>query len=141
MRIAREKGEAYPGGYKALMRDKWAEYYSKPENKKKAISRVKRSVDSRKVMLDSLKSSRGCLRCGESDASCLDFHHAADKSFNISRRNASNARLDAEISKCVVLCANCHRKLHAERWTLLDYATKIESDYPEAYALLVAAGA
>lgn len=135
-RLARERGESYPGGYSAMLRDKWAEYYSKPENKKKVVSRVKSRADSRKAALDSAKSSRGCLRCGESDASCLDFHHVADKSFSISRRNSSDASLSAEISKCVVLCSNCHRKLHAELWSLLDFSAKIESDYPEAFDML-----
>ena len=84
-----------------------------------------------------IKSSRGCLRCGESDSYALDFHHVKDKVADIRNGSAINrATLLSEISKCVVLCSNCHRKLHAELWSLLDFSAKIESDYPEAYALI-----
>src|SRR3990167_1076458 len=52
--------------------------------------------------------------CGESDSRCLDFHHRdpATKEFTI--RNGVNrgiTRMLAEIAKCDVLCANCHRKV------------------------------
>lgn len=48
------------------------------------------------------------------DIACLDFHHLKDKEFNISNeiRNLSIENLKKEINKCVVLCSNCHRKLH-----------------------------
>lgn len=55
-----------------------------------------------------------CIVCGEKDIACLDFHHLKDKEFNISNeiRNLSIENLKKEINKCVVLCSNCHRKLH-----------------------------
>jgi 5-methylcytosine-specific restriction endonuclease McrA len=64
----------------------------------------------------------GCVRCGETDTACLDFHHRnpAEKEAeigNVARRWGSE-RLLAEIAKCVVLCSNCHRKFHAGRFTL-----------------------
>lgn len=91
----------------------------------------------RKQRITDIKSSHGCLRCGEIDASCLDFHHVGEKSFEISNgKKISESRLGKEISKCVVLCSNCHRKLHAELWSLLDFSAKIESDYPEAFDML-----
>ena len=60
----------------------------------------------------------GCARCSESDPVALDFHHRdpATKSFEVSaavsRADPVNAAR-AEIAKCDVLCANCHRKEHA----------------------------
>ncbi len=67
-----------------------------------------------------VKMERGCSICGEHDLACLDFHHVGGgrKKAWISRlvgRNATLARLDAEIATCVVLCANCHRKHHARK--------------------------
>ena len=58
----------------------------------------------------------GCIRCGETHPACLDFHHRDGKTTkegNIAEiRRFSYARIYAEIAKCDVLCANCHRKHH-----------------------------
>lgn len=62
-------------------------------------------------------AERGCALCGEVESVCLDFHHLdpATKSFDVSqsaRQRKNEAEIRAEIQKCVVLCGNCHRKLH-----------------------------
>jgi predicted HNH restriction endonuclease len=36
----------------------------------------------------------------------------------LANRGLSIERIDEEIAKCVILCANCHRKLHAGRFEL-----------------------
>ena len=60
-----------------------------------------------------------CVDCGEADVRVLDFDHldAADKYKEISRlRDTSSwSRIVAEIGKCDVVCANCHRKRTAAR--------------------------
>jgi len=56
-----------------------------------------------------------CARCGEDHYSCLDFHHKSEKSFSIhggASAGFSKERILEEASKCIVLCANCHRKEH-----------------------------
>lgn len=63
------------------------------------------------------KKSLKCYICGEDDSCCLDFHHrdVKEKEQNISNavhRNWSINRLLKEIEKCIVLCRNCHTKLH-----------------------------
>lgn len=56
----------------------------------------------------------GCQVCREREPVCLDFHHLGQKDNSISRLlGSSKSRLKAEMRKCVVLCSNCHRKLHA----------------------------
>lgn len=60
----------------------------------------------------------GCVRCPEKDVRCLDLHHKdpTGKEFNVSHalhKGVSEAKLVAELMKCEVLCANCHRKEHA----------------------------
>lgn len=68
-------------------------------------------------LLQELKSSIGCP-CGERRPAALDFHHrdGATKEGNIgmeaSRWNME--RLLAELKKCDVICANCHRVHHDE---------------------------
>jgi hypothetical protein len=68
----------------------------------------------------------GCIRCGESEYVALDFHHIDPniKESNVSKllAGASTKRMLKEIEKCVVICANCHRKLHAGLWSLEEYA-------------------
>jgi hypothetical protein len=58
-----------------------------------------------------------CSKCGEKDRVCLDFHHLdpTSKDYNVSwlLRYGSKKKIIAEVQKCIVLCANCHRKLHA----------------------------
>jgi predicted HNH restriction endonuclease len=65
-----------------------------------------------------------CIICGESEPVCIDFHHInpIDKEFTIGKhRGKSRESLSKEISKCVCLCANCHRKVHAGLIDLHDY--------------------
>ena len=60
--------------------------------------------------------SGGCSQCGEKTPVCIDFHHIdpTTKLFNISSRLSKSIKtLWNEIAKCTLLCANCHRKLHA----------------------------
>lgn len=66
-----------------------------------------------------LKSTLKCSHCSENHPAVLDFHHEdpSMKEFNISsmiKRRNSIETIESEIEKCIVLCANCHRKLHWE---------------------------
>lgn len=58
----------------------------------------------------------GCRLCDEVEAIALDLHHLdpSEKDLNPSSAiSYSTDTLKREIRKCVVLCANCHRKVHA----------------------------
>jgi transposase len=66
--------------------------------------------------LDEYKKTLCCEKCGEAEPVCLDFHHVDGKDFEISSgvpKGYSWENILAEIQKCSVLCANCHRKVHA----------------------------
>jgi hypothetical protein len=58
-----------------------------------------------------------CVDCGEKDPVVLEFDHLRDKAFNIGRSLAyrSWAAILAEMAKCDVVCANCHRRRTARR--------------------------
>lgn len=61
-----------------------------------------------------------CVDCGERDVRCLEFDHRdpATKVAEVTtllRLNADWARVQAEIAKCDVRCANCHRRVTVER--------------------------
>lgn len=68
-----------------------------------------------KEYIDGFKTK--CTVCGETDIACLDFHHIdkdekGDDLPNAIKNKWSNNRISKEMEKCVVLCSNCHRKLH-----------------------------
>jgi hypothetical protein len=69
----------------------------------------------RREWLRSLKLK--CVRCLESDPVCLQFHHknpsGKELSLSLAVTNGwTKKRLLEEITKCEVLCANCHFKEH-----------------------------
>lgn len=71
--------------------------------------------------VEDYRQAHPCLLCGETETCCLDFHHSGEKTKSINRMLSERFSLDqinAEIAKCVVLCSNCHRKLHAGLVTL-----------------------
>ena len=67
---------------------------------------------SRRDIINKIKMDKGCFKCGyKAHAAALDFNHVrGDKKFNVSQDpKVALHRLMAEIDKCEVLCANCHR--------------------------------
>jgi len=63
------------------------------------------------------KLDKRCERCEENAPECLEFHHLnpSEKSFTIGLAVTQNKKLSEiqeEIKKCIVLCKNCHAKLH-----------------------------
>lgn len=91
------------------------------EDKQSQIERVRINNQryrqtAREYVLEYL-SSHPCSNCGETDPRVLEFHHEGEKENEVSRLMGRGASLDAliaEISKCIVLCANCHRKLTSD---------------------------
>lgn len=97
-----------------LYRRKW---YSL--NAGHAKDKTRSRVKALKTWLTEKKSALKCARCPESHPATLDFHHLdpAQKDRSVAKaviQGWSIERLEREIAKCLVLCANCHRKLHYE---------------------------
>lgn len=73
--------------------------------------------------LKEYKAGLHCVLCFEEDESCFDFHHTdpATKDGTIADLvyGRSTQGLLLEIEKCVILCANCHRKVHAGKISLI----------------------
>lgn len=93
-------------------------YYE--ENRKSHIRNVRKNnikhIAEMRELTNSLKSQ--CCVCGESEKVCLDWHHLnpSEKDFNIGMavsKNLSKKKILAEIKKCICVCSNCHRKIHA----------------------------
>lgn len=77
----------------------------------------RRRAEIRAFMVEA--KSKPCADCGQSYPHyVMDFHHERDKEFLVSRFASTGyplARIQAEIEKCALLCANCHRLRHGGR--------------------------
>lgn len=101
---------------KEKARNRARQQYAANRERKKAQSRdrMRRNRSTiRAFILDYLKT-HPCVDCGETNPVVLEFDHVrGEKYFNIGRastHNISLPRLEAEMAKCDVRCANCHRK-------------------------------
>jgi 5-methylcytosine-specific restriction endonuclease McrA len=82
--------------------------------------REKLRLEFRTKMLKYL-SGKSCSVCGESDIRVLELDHIdpSQKRFTISqavRLGYKWSEVLAEIQKCQILCANCHKKRTAEQY-------------------------
>lgn len=90
-------------------------YYKNVDLHKKNVYKykLKKIIENQQFIFD-YKKSKGCIDCKENDPSCLDFDHIIKPKTNlISRMVASCVSIKSilnEIEKCVIRCANCHRK-------------------------------
>lgn len=94
------------------------EWYRK--NADKEIARTGKVTKARRIKIkawiNDVKAKEGCCKCPENDPICLDFHHIGDdKEAAISTKitNWGKEKLQKEMNKCIIICSNCHRKLHA----------------------------
>lgn len=77
-----------------------------------------RTTEIRKFLW-SLLLEEGCVDCGESNPVVLEFDHVrGKKKFKISANETYFSPFELlllELEKCEIRCANCHRKVTAER--------------------------
>lgn len=91
-----------------------------PEEKKKRRAQLKheaklKSLEKNRVFLWSVLSKAICADCGFNDPLVLQFHHIdpAQKDAEIKDlMYRSLKRIQTELTKCAVLCANCHIRRH-----------------------------
>jgi hypothetical protein len=89
-------------------------YYEK--NKEKVLASTQANKARGREKWDLYKSTIKCARCPEDHIACMDFHHMdpSEKEYEVSKlvSNGMYTKAYKEIKKCIVLCANCHRKHH-----------------------------
>lgn len=77
---------------------------------------AERRITQKKEAVDYLGGK--CLDCGLKDevVAVYDFHHLdpTKKDFSLGKaKTLSFAKIKPELDKCVLLCANCHRRRHS----------------------------
>jgi hypothetical protein len=105
----KEELKRYQASYKK-------EYQKRSDVKEKRKILREQRVERNKQFV--LEYTTPCINCGEADPVVIDFHHlnAAEKEDGISKliwNNSSLEKIKTEIDKCVCLCSNCHRRVHA----------------------------
>jgi len=93
--------------YRVKHPNKWKKYEKSVKDKKKETHN--RFIEYRKTLK--------CVDCGINEWYLLEFHHLdpSQKDIIVSRmcRNGySWERIMNEVSKCIPLCCNCHRRRH-----------------------------
>jgi hypothetical protein len=108
-------------GYQAYCRSCQSVYdktCSSPERIRKRTERAIQNCFDCQSWIRAYLQGHPCVDCGEPDIVVLDFDHLGDKDecvSNLMRRNSSLKRIQAEVAKCEVRCANCHRRMTAKR--------------------------
>jgi len=90
-------------------------HYAKHTAKIKASTKANK--DKYRQKWRDYKATLSCVQCGESHPATFDFHHVVRSKDNkkvnklLTNGNYRGALKEIE-ERCIVLCANCHRKLH-----------------------------
>lgn len=99
-----------------------SEHYRKNAKRREQIKNqgAKAQAKARIWLLDYI-SDKFCVDCGERDLVVLEFDHRDPKTKSASISNMISAglsvkRIEEEIQKCDVRCANCHRRRTAAQF-------------------------
>jgi len=88
-------------------------YHYSPEDQQEYNKNFREET---KEWTQDLKSNSSCSNCEESHSATLVFHHVDEKNHTIGEMISNRHSIESvknELSNCVLLCANCHRKHHA----------------------------
>lgn len=113
--VAKEFGISYQR-LKGKIIMKEAKHTPKKELEKSYYKRIKEA-------LIEYKGGK-CQICGYNKCnSALEFHHIEphQKDFTISGGTKSFENLKPEVDKCILVCANCHREIHAGLINIREY--------------------
>jgi len=87
-------------------------------NKEKIINRVVKNREKIKKWFIEYKKTLKCERCNFDQPAALQFHHTNNDKFmnvsDMSHRGYSIKKIETEIEKCIILCANCHMIEHSK---------------------------
>lgn len=87
------------------------------DNKKYYYNKKIKFQDKGKEFMWNFLKDKSCKDCGINNPLLLEFDHIEDKKYTISRITKTHApeSLLKEISKCEIVCTNCHRLRTYER--------------------------
>ncbi len=127
-----------------------ARYYIEHRDAQKArlLANAERRRNANRRKATEYLTTHPCVDCGESDLVVLDFDHIGEKTSAVSAMITNGVnweRIEAEIKKCEVRCANCHRMKTAATWPgrqpadgMADGDARVVSTAPQQLRIAVA---
>lgn len=103
-----------PEARRAYHREYMRAYLQDPDVKAKHLARVKRNSqrqrESNMARVNEIRDNP-CTDCGQRfPLECMEFDHVGSKAREISRLIAFSWKtIEAELKKCELVCANCHK--------------------------------
>ncbi len=99
--------------YKETSRPRKACHTCLPEGTEQDAARIRRLIKKKAVDL----KGRRCEICGLVEDYCVyDFHHKDpnEKDFSLGDKKSTLvwSKVKEEVDKCMLVCSNCHRKIH-----------------------------
>jgi hypothetical protein len=110
-----ERQRRYKEKHRELIAERQREYRKKtPE---KVLEYRQKKYESQRKWLEEYRKGKVCAWCGFEDHRALQFHHKdpLTKEFGIRQKigKISLRRIQKEIDKCELICANCHQIYHS----------------------------
>src|SRR3989338_838796 len=98
--------------YQRVYRMKWYRTHKQSE-----LAHVRRRRKELRKWFEEFKKTLKCSTCNENHPAALEFHHLSKKTKENSITNMvdngnSIERIKKEMEKCIILCSNCHKKVH-----------------------------
>lgn len=91
-------------------------HYAMSKERQESILKTAQFQKERNLLIVEQAKKCGCQKCKEQRPYLMEFHHIdpENKVDCIAHmiKSASKEKLEAELAKCIVLCANCHREFH-----------------------------
>lgn len=105
--------DGYQAACKSCMNVSYTNSRTKKQGHYLQVAKVRYAANTTRIR--EWKEARGCMFCSEKFSPCLELHHLdpTTKEFDPSEGSTKSwETFLKEAEKCVVVCANCHRKVH-----------------------------
>lgn len=118
--INNSKKDGLQSHCKKCSRSRSRAFYKSNNKRQLKLARARKIVHIKNDYIKLIKyfKTHPCVDCNEIDPMVLECDHLYDKKYNISMMvsdGMSWSKIEQELSKCQVRCANCHRRVTAKR--------------------------
>lgn len=105
--------------YKDANKQKQSQHESYKRNIEKYRERGRQRRKKYREWYEGIMATKSCAYCPENSIVCLEWHHTNPEekegiiSDFVGKKFRSFENILKEMDKCIVVCSNCHRKIHA----------------------------